>query len=96
MIELLDGSRGDYHPTRLGDKLNEVIECLNTIDPKLSSALTDIDSLTRWKTAHEKLTLERFEKELLELLTKPESKVYQQLKEMFRKEVWYKEEDNDK
>ena len=46
MIEPLDGSRGDYHPTRLGDKLNEVIEYLNAIDPKLSSTLTDIDSLS--------------------------------------------------
>ena len=75
MIEALDGARGDYHPTRLGDKLNEVI---------------------KWIDAHEKLTLNRFETELLELLTKPESKVYQQLKEMFRKEVWYKEQNNDK
>ena len=70
MIELLDGSRGDYHPTRLGDKLNEVIE---------------------WINHHEANTLQRFESELIELLTKPESKVYQQLKEMLRKEVGYKE-----
>ena len=91
MIEPLDGSRGDYHPTRLGDKLNEVIEYLNAIDPKLSSTLTDIDSLNIWIDEHNRLTLDRFEKELLELLCKSESKVYQQLKEMFRKEVWYKE-----
>ena len=40
---------------------------------------------------HLALTLPRFESELLELLTKPESKVYQQLKEM-----WHKEQDDDR
>ena len=29
MIEPLDSTRGDYHPTRLGDKLNEVIEWID-------------------------------------------------------------------
>lgn len=51
-----------------------------------------INEIILWINDHEKLTLDRFDKELEELINKPDSRTYKAIKDLVMHQMWCKDQ----